>query len=383
MQYGNDPDGPAKVRQAVVESGGPQQTNVHLPQASGIFERLTDLRSGDQSKGYLTGSHKQRFDEFGRGKGIYGRDAPSLGTGTVAQYHGGNVTDLSQIVRPTLRGGTHMNDYAKRAEREHLSSPARPPLPLSASTALAASRSAGSASITSPGRGSPGSASAQRPSSPFRYQPSPGAFSDTSITGRPATAPHLHAQNAVMTTYQHEQQQQQYLQSSSAGTLSPGQSAAASHRSPGGPGAFGAAGRSPLSPGRTAASPAGGDGQHLGITPRKGTLQSATKSRFIINAPDLHNIFLGFCAFGSTSRMPDELDSAKFSKLCRENGVIDNRNISPAAVDVAFATVAKVSDAKDPKVLRAKRSISYSQFQQAIGVGSAGRSAPRRLATLL
>jgi len=58
-----------------------------------IFDKLTDASQ-------YTGSHKERFDKEGKGKGLAGRD--SLSKGGVGAYHGGAVNDLSQIMRPNL-----------------------------------------------------------------------------------------------------------------------------------------------------------------------------------------------------------------------------------------------------------------------------------------
>ncbi|KAJ3185965.1 hypothetical protein HDU85_000879 [Gaertneriomyces sp. JEL0708] len=56
-----------------------------------VFDRLTD------SSGY-TGSHKERFNSDGTGRGISGRDSPSK-SGAAGKYRGGDVKDLSQILR--------------------------------------------------------------------------------------------------------------------------------------------------------------------------------------------------------------------------------------------------------------------------------------------
>ncbi|KAJ3178317.1 hypothetical protein HDU87_003629 [Geranomyces variabilis] len=56
-----------------------------------VFDRLTD------TTGY-TGAHKQRFNADGTGRGIAGRDAPAKG-GSPGKYRGGDVKDLSQILR--------------------------------------------------------------------------------------------------------------------------------------------------------------------------------------------------------------------------------------------------------------------------------------------
>ncbi|KAJ3031848.1 hypothetical protein HDV00_008104 [Rhizophlyctis rosea] len=59
--------------------------------SSSVFNRLTD------SSGY-TGTHKERFNADGSGRGLAGRDSPSKGAGP-GQYRGGDVKDLSQILR--------------------------------------------------------------------------------------------------------------------------------------------------------------------------------------------------------------------------------------------------------------------------------------------
>jgi len=69
---------------------GKKNSSVNSSKGS-VFDRLTD------TSGY-TGSHKERFNADGSGRGIAGRDAPSLG-GSVPTYRGGNVKDLSQILR--------------------------------------------------------------------------------------------------------------------------------------------------------------------------------------------------------------------------------------------------------------------------------------------
>ncbi|KAJ3039857.1 hypothetical protein HK097_002729 [Rhizophlyctis rosea] len=68
--------------------------NATTPQTgtgSSVFNRLTD------SSGY-TGTHKQRFNADGSGKGLAGRDSPAKGAAP-GQYRGGDVKDLSQILR--------------------------------------------------------------------------------------------------------------------------------------------------------------------------------------------------------------------------------------------------------------------------------------------
>lgn len=60
-----------------------------------IFDKLTD-------PSLYTGSHKHRFDEEGRGRGLEGRDsvAKGLGTNGVTAYYGdGPVVSIAQLVR--------------------------------------------------------------------------------------------------------------------------------------------------------------------------------------------------------------------------------------------------------------------------------------------
>jgi len=56
-----------------------------------VFDRLTN------SQGY-TGTHKNRFDASGKGKGIIGRDYIPIGGGN-GDYSGGDVKNLAQILR--------------------------------------------------------------------------------------------------------------------------------------------------------------------------------------------------------------------------------------------------------------------------------------------
>jgi len=75
-----------------------QNSIANKPAAAGnsaggsVFDRLTNV------SGY-TGSHAHRFNSDGSGKGMSGRDLPSKGAGTHGQYRGGDVKDLSQILR--------------------------------------------------------------------------------------------------------------------------------------------------------------------------------------------------------------------------------------------------------------------------------------------
>ncbi len=74
---------------------GPEKAPAKKPAAGskgGIFDRLTDPSN-------YHGTHKHRFDGDGHGRGMSGRDSVSKGAGSSAQYHGGDVHDLSQITR--------------------------------------------------------------------------------------------------------------------------------------------------------------------------------------------------------------------------------------------------------------------------------------------
>ncbi len=55
------------VVERIIQSGGPVLTTGATPVAGGVFDKLTDTRN-------YTGSHKQRFDEHGRGLGKEGRE---------------------------------------------------------------------------------------------------------------------------------------------------------------------------------------------------------------------------------------------------------------------------------------------------------------------
>ena len=60
-----------------------------------IFDKLTDPSQ-------YTGTHKERFNADGTGRGLAGRDSINK-TGAAGAYRGGDVKDLSQITRSNLR----------------------------------------------------------------------------------------------------------------------------------------------------------------------------------------------------------------------------------------------------------------------------------------
>jgi len=81
----------AKSNSSVNKSSGSINAKPKAQGNSSVFDRLTNVNS-------YTGSHKERFNSDGTGRGIAGRDAPSLGSGH-GTYRGGDVKDLSQILR--------------------------------------------------------------------------------------------------------------------------------------------------------------------------------------------------------------------------------------------------------------------------------------------
>jgi len=72
----------------------PSTANYSATKSGGasVFDRLTNVN------GY-TGTHKERFNADGTGRGLGGRDTIAKGAGTVSSYKGGDVNSLSQILR--------------------------------------------------------------------------------------------------------------------------------------------------------------------------------------------------------------------------------------------------------------------------------------------
>lgn len=222
--------------------------------------------------------------------------------GTVNQYSEGVVGDLSQIVRPQFRGGTHLSNYTRTV------SPVRSPLGItSPRSAVLASPSY---QTTHEKNSSPVAAIQQR-------YPSPGG-SETSVTGRPATAPTIRSPN------QYETNNNNPFPSNTS-TTTPSRN-----------------NQSATNPSISSSSP-----YSLHKTPK-----------VVIESAELQAIFYAYCAFGTTSKLLDELDSGKFAKLCRECGIVDGKIVPPAMADVAFAKVKQ----------QQKRTISYIEFQQALAV---------------
>jgi hypothetical protein len=86
-----------------------------------------------------------------------------------------------------------------------------------------------------------------------------------------------------------------------------------------------------------------------------------------IESTELENVFLAYCAFGTTVRMVEELDSSRFMKFCRETHLVDGRGVTPATVDLVFAKVKAAAAAADGGAAsRGKRTIGYNDFCQAL-----------------
>lgn len=98
-------------------------------------------------------------------------------------------------------------------------------------------------------------------------------------------------------------------------------------------------------------------------TPSGGEPGRAAGPHVVIESLELEAVFRAYCAFGTTVRLVEELDSARFAKLCRESGVIDGKLVSLPSTDLAFQKVKA----------RGKRTINYTEFQQALAILSTAR----------
>lgn len=89
------------------------------PRPRSIFDKLTD-------PSLYTGSHKHRFDDEGRGRGLEGRDSVAKGMGTGAEigYYGdGPVISIAQLVRNEKLDPGHMNKIRKFPDGSTILSP--------------------------------------------------------------------------------------------------------------------------------------------------------------------------------------------------------------------------------------------------------------------
>jgi hypothetical protein len=317
VKFGSNPDGPLAIFAQVVASGtsvggGPQLDSVHLPETnSTIFEKLTDTR-------LYVSTHKQRFDETGAGKGVAGRDRTVVGEGTVDLYSGGNVADLSSILRPSFRGGTHMSNFAKASASAQLKSAS--PLRVEKRSWSSPDRIAKLHQYTTEKE------ALQTTKSHERYSPADSEDSHDDVRPPTAHIPHWR------------------LHESSSATSS--------------------------------------------STERQGYLSEAAARpkplKVIIESPELESIFLAYCAFGTTTKLVEELDSARFMKLCRETGICDGKHVTPAIVDVTFAKVKAAGDGSSRSSAgSSRRTISYETFCQALAALAPMRHHGKEMASSL
>jgi hypothetical protein len=342
VKFGANPDGPAVLAAQVLSAasslgGGPQLDAVHLPQTShNIFERLTDSR-------LYVGTHKERFDHEGRGRGVEGRERVSVGAGTVDLYTGGNVSDLSSIVRPGFRGGTHMNPFARQSASANLpsASPNRvetrtwsPPGKAAAAAGARPVATVSLAQVQSDAQRREAELRAQPPQLPpyrelapqrevpgepslHRY-PSPTHSMDSN-EARPSTAVLPHWQRQLD--------------------------------------GFGDLPAAPNSSSSSSYFPAARSGYEHGARPRP--------PKVVIESAELEAIFASYCAFGTTAKLVRELDNARFAKLCRETGLVDGRQCKAADADLAFAKVRAASSAEAGV---SRRTLAFDDFCQALAI---------------
>ncbi|XP_053119808.1 tubulin polymerization-promoting protein family member 2-like [Hemicordylus capensis] len=85
---GKAPDDALQATHHLMEGKEPGNVGVTKSVAAGAVDRLTDTSK-------YTGSHKERFDESGKGKGIAGRADMHDNTGYVGNYKGAGTYDKS------------------------------------------------------------------------------------------------------------------------------------------------------------------------------------------------------------------------------------------------------------------------------------------------
>nr|XP_004672419.1 tubulin polymerization-promoting protein family member 2 [Jaculus jaculus] len=83
---GKNPDEALEGIYQLMEGKVPATTGVTKTTAVGAVDRLTDTSK-------YTGSHKERFDESGKGKGIAGREETADNSGYVSGYKGAGTFD--------------------------------------------------------------------------------------------------------------------------------------------------------------------------------------------------------------------------------------------------------------------------------------------------
>ncbi|XP_060639074.1 tubulin polymerization-promoting protein family member 2 [Anolis sagrei] len=85
---GKSPDEALKAIHNLIDGKEPGNVGTTKSVAAGAVDRLTDTSK-------YTGSHKERFDESGKGKGIAGRADLAHNTGYVGNYKGAGTYDKS------------------------------------------------------------------------------------------------------------------------------------------------------------------------------------------------------------------------------------------------------------------------------------------------
>nr|XP_032642424.1 tubulin polymerization-promoting protein family member 2 isoform X1 [Chelonoidis abingdonii] len=83
---GKSPEEALQAVYALMEGKEPANVGVTKTTTAGGVDRLTDTSK-------YTGSHKERFDESGKGKGIAGREDVTDGSGYVGAYKGAGTYD--------------------------------------------------------------------------------------------------------------------------------------------------------------------------------------------------------------------------------------------------------------------------------------------------
>nr|ADX30619.1 tubulin polymerization promoting protein [Suberites domuncula] len=95
-KYPGDSDGLKKLTDKILTGKGPATSGATKFKSSGAVDRLTDTSK-------YTGSHKERFDESGKGKGLEGRDTGAKGHGMAA----GSVAGQAGYVSGYKHEGTY------------------------------------------------------------------------------------------------------------------------------------------------------------------------------------------------------------------------------------------------------------------------------------
>ncbi|XP_003384590.1 PREDICTED: tubulin polymerization-promoting protein family member 2-like [Amphimedon queenslandica] len=101
-KYPGDPDGERKLIDKITAGSGPKVQGVTKTVDSPLLERMTDTSK-------YTGTHKERFDESGKGKGLAGRDSFQKGAGMAPDGFSGNAS--------YVHGYKHEGTYDKKVKK--------------------------------------------------------------------------------------------------------------------------------------------------------------------------------------------------------------------------------------------------------------------------